>query len=238
VLIRYEPHGFESVSFLGDYRLRLTIDVAESAANRPDGSDGGFPFNGPFYNTQGRMRFSNITGDWSLSGEAYISSSYNTTTGKIIRSDLWGQTGTDPDGGDFSAFGFTNASPTDMFNPAASDRSFRFRVFDENIGWIDLPLPGGFTYDAWHTLTTTSSHNVFHYFLDGVEVYNNVSSQGDDLIRGIVQGYNFGQTGNYSVYWDNVAAIPEPVTMPLAGGLVVLAFGGCRYFKKRREKLN
>ncbi|HTB63670.1 MAG TPA: hypothetical protein VK737_08775 [Opitutales bacterium] len=234
VLNRYAPAGFNSVFFDGDNRLQLTIDEADSAANRPDGANDGFDFTGAFYNTQGEMRFANITGngDWSLSAEAYISSSFDTTTGEIIRSDLWGQTGTDPNGGDFPIIGFTNASPTDMFNAAASDRAFTFRVFDDNLGWVDLVMPTNFSFDAWHTLAITYSNNLYGFYLDGSEVYTESTTQGDDLIRGMIQGYNFGQAGSYSVDWDNVAAIPEPATTALAGGLVVLALAGYRRFKK------
>ena len=198
---RYEPAGFASVVFDGDSRLRLTIDQTGSTANRPG------TFSSPFYNTQGRQRSAGITGPWTLSAQVYVSSAFNTTTGPLARSDLWGHTGTTSGGGDYMIFGFTNESPTDTLNPAATDRAFRFRAFDGNTGyWFNLGVPAGFVFDAWHTLSATSTGATFEFRIDGVLVLTNSTVAGDDLLDAMVQGYNFGQAGSYSIYWDNVTA--------------------------------
>ena len=53
----------------------------------------------------------------------------------------------------------------------------------------------------------------------------------------MIQGYHFGEAGNYSVYWDNVTAtaIPEPASGVLASALAALGFVGWR---RRRASPN
>lgn len=225
---RYAPGGFTTVVFDGDSRLRLTIDQADSSANRP------LVFSSSFYNIQGEQRPGNITGLWSLSAAVYVSSAFDTATGELVRTGLWGHTGTTPSGGDYMILGFTNASPTDPLNAAAPDRAFRFRVFDGNFGdYVDLGVPAGFTFDAWHTLSGTSTGNTFEYRIDGQLVYTMATSAGEDLLSAMVQGYNFGQAGGYSVYWDNVAAtaIPEP---GVTAAVTALAALGLAAWRRRR----
>lgn len=227
---RYAPAGFASVIFDGGSRLQLTIDQSGSTASR------GGAFSDPFYNTQGRERDGNITGLWTLSAQVYVSSAFNTTTGPILGSYLWGHTGTTPAGGDYAILGFTNESPTDTLNPtpALNDRAFRFTVFDGNIGpsgtSIDLGVPAGFTFDAWHTLSETSTGTAFEFRIDGLLVLTDATPAGDDLLSAMVQGYNYGQAGSYSVDWDNVTAIPEPATSAFIAAVGVLGFA----FYRRR----
>ena len=216
---RYAPAGFAAVVFDGDSRLQFTIDESDSVTNRP------VPFSSAFYDIQGRQRAAGITGLWSLSAEVYVSSAFNTTTGPLVRTALWGHTGTTPTGGDYMIMGFTNASPTDPSNPAATDRAFRFRVFDGNFDdYVDLGVPAGFVFDTWHTLSGTSTGATFEYYLDGDLVYTKATAAGADLLDAMIQGYNFGQAGSYSVYWDNVtaSAIPEPAAGALAAALAAL----------------
>jgi len=216
---RYNPAGFASVLFDGDNRLQLTLDQTGSAANRPA------QFSSAFYNTQGRQRDGGITGLWTLSAEVYVSSAFDTTTGPLVRSALWGHSGTTPEGGAYMILGFTNASPTDPLNPDALDRSFRFRVFDVNFGnFIDLGVPAGFVFNTWHQLSGTSTGTTFEYRIDGVLVQTLATADGGYLLSAMVQGYNFGQADSYSVYWDNVtaSAVPEPATSALFAALAAL----------------
>jgi hypothetical protein len=90
---RYAPVGFESVNFNGDNRLRITLGPDGSTAIRPA------EFSDPFYNTQGRKRSVGITGLWTLSAQVYVSSIFNTTSGQLASSDLWGHSGTTLAGG-------------------------------------------------------------------------------------------------------------------------------------------
>ena len=233
---RYEPAGFAVASFQGDNRLQITIDQTGSAANRPP------IFSAAFSNTQGRYRLANIIGGWSLSAEVYISSAFDTSTGQLVRSDLWAHTGTTPAGGDYAVMGFTNASPTDPLNPTAPDRALHFQVFDNNSGaWFDLGLPADFVPDAWYTLSERLVGTNFEFSIDGNLVQTNPTVAGSDLLSGAVEAYNFGQTdanglNSYSVYWDNVAAVPEPATFGLAGGALALGLGWVRRRNLRRSK--
>lgn len=218
---RYEPAGFDSVLFGGDRRLQLTFDASGGAANRPP------TFSSSFYNTQGRERDGNITGAWTLSAQVYVASAFNTTTGPLASSDLWGHSGTTPGGGAYMILGFTNASPTDPLNPNATDRAFQFRAFDIGTGnWINLGVPGGFGFDAWHTLSGTATGTTFEFRIDGALVLTQPTAAGADLLSAMVQGYNFGQADSYSVLWDNVSAsaIPEPSTYAFIAAVSTLGF--------------
>jgi hypothetical protein len=227
---RYAPAGFASVVFNGDSRLQLTINQTGSTANRPP------TFSDPFYDIQGMQRPGGITGLWSLSAQVYVSSAFDTTTGALASSALWGHTGTTPAGGAYAVLGFTNASPTDPLNPNALDRAFTFEVFNVSTGgWIALVAPSGFAFDSWHTLSETSTGTAFHYFIDDTLVFSQATTAGNDLMSAMIQGYNFDGTGDhsYSVYWDNItaSAIPEP-----AGTVLIAATGalGLAFWRRRR----
>ncbi len=211
---RYDPAGFASVVFAGDSRLRLTLDVTGATASRAT------QFSSPFYSVQGRQRLVTLAGLWTMSGQVFVSSAFNTTTGALARCELWGHTGLTAGGGDYAILGFTNASPGDELNPNASDRRFRFHAYDGNTGnWIDLGVPAGFAFDAWHTLSCSSTGTAFEYRIDGVLLLTKPTPAGDDLFSMAIEGYNFSQAGSYSVYWDNVAAgvrtLPTITNQPL-----------------------
>lgn len=197
----FDPAGFEAVKFDGKNRLRLTFDATGSSAHRPA------PFKDGLYMTQGRQRPVGLSGRWTLSAEVFVASAFNTATGPLARSELRSQTGPTPEDGSDMMLGFTNASPTDEFNPIAADRAFRFRVSDGNTGnWINLKLPAGFAFEAWHTLVSTSNGTTVEYSIDGTLVHTSPVGAGGDLRGAMIQGCNFDQTDGYSVYWDNVTA--------------------------------
>jgi hypothetical protein len=230
---RYEPEAFVVENFAGDNRLRIDIDTSDSAANRPAG------FTSTFYNTQGRQRAAGVSSPWVLSGDLYIDSAFNTTTGQLVRTDLWGRDSNPTEAlAAYPIFGITNASPTDGFNPAAPDRSFRFRAWDPQAdplgdGWIDLAVPVGLAFDTFHNLSIESDGASFEYKLDGNTLYTDFTASlplVGDLQTAFVQAYNFGD-GNYSVRWDNIAAVPEPASI----GLVGLATLGLGLFRRRRR---
>lgn len=227
---RYAPAEFQVASFLGDNRLQITIDQSGSTLNRPVINSSAF------YNTQGESRPGNILGSWSISAEVYVASAFNTTTGQLVRSDLWVHTGTTSTDGDYAIIGFSNASPTDPLNPAAADRTFRFRIFDgtdpEPPGWFDVGVSPGFVFDAWHNLEISYRNLQTQYLLDGVVVYIDPTTDGANLQTASIEAYNFGQTdsgglNSYSVYWDNAfAVVPKPATTALIAGLVMLVLAG------------
>ncbi len=224
IINRYAPAGFSSASFLGDNRLQLTISSADSAANRPlnKSSD--------FYDIQGREHLLSLPNQWTMSADLYVASSFNTTSGTLASGDLWGVSSAA-----YMAFGFTNTSPTAPYNPAATDRAFRFRVFNfVNSTWIDVGVPSGFTFDAWHTLTATSTGTAFEYRLDGQLLATQATTGNTALTSIQFQGYNYGQAGSYSTYWDNASAsaIPEPATTALLAACAAL--GLAVHLRRRR----
>lgn len=228
---RYEPAGFETVAFDGDARLRLTIDKTGSVLNRPPASSDAF------YGVQGRERPGGITGPWTLSAEVYVASAFNTTSGQLVSSELWAHTGTTPAGGAYLTLGFTNASPTNAYDPAASDRVFRFQAWNATGNqWIDLGVPVGFQFDAWHVLSGTATGPSFEYRIDDVLVYTYTTATGgtNDLLSVMIQGYQFNEAGSYAVHWDNVtaSAIPEPAVAALAVAVGALALALAR--RRRR----
>lgn len=178
---RYDPAGFNSVMFDGDNRLQLTISDADSTAHRP------IAFSDPFYDIQGRQRDGGIAGQWTLSAQVYVASTFNTTTGPLVATELWGHSGTTPGGGAYMILGFTNASPTDALNPAAPDRIFRFHAYDFNSGHdTDLGVPNGFIFDTWHELSGTSNGTAFAYRIDGVLVQTIATSEGNNLLSAMI----------------------------------------------------
>jgi hypothetical protein len=95
-------------------------------------------------------------------------------------------------------------------------------------------VPPTFAFDAWHTLTETSTGTSFEYFIDGTLVLTQATAAGDDLMNAMIQGYNFGQSVAYSIYWDNLTAtaIPEPAAMT---ALVAVAALGLAGWRRRRS---
>jgi hypothetical protein len=99
---RYAPAGFTSVLCGGDQRLPLTLDqTGGTAARTPE-------FGSTFDNTQSRPRPGNITGRWTLGAQVCVSPAFNTTTARLVNSELRGHAGTTPGAGAYLILG----SPT------------------------------------------------------------------------------------------------------------------------------
>jgi hypothetical protein len=229
---RFEPAGFQSVSFLGDNRLQITVDSAD--------------FAGPnsFYDTEGRQRPSGLLSPvWTVSADLYVGANFVPTTGSaLMRTDLWTRDNNGTESlAQYPILGLTNASPTDALNADALDRSLRFRAWDEDSvnGWVDLTVPGGITTDAWHNLAITSTGSAFEFRVDGNLLYTDstYSDVGAEKLQTVfLEAYNFGQLANdetisYNVYWDNLQAIPEPGTYAAVLGIISL---GIVAFRRRR----
>ncbi len=205
---RQEPSdGFTSVNFLGDNRLRIGIDASEQAGST-------------FYYTEGRKRAVSEPAPWAVSADVYVDSSFNTTTGPLVRTDLWARDSNVVEANaEYPIMGVTNASPTDPLDPNASDREFRFRIWDGSIDWIDLALPVGFAFDEWHNLKMESAGSEFRYYIDGELVHTDItySDVGAEALSAVyLQAYNYGHE-NYAVHWDNLSVVPEPASLALLG---------------------
>lgn len=145
--------------------------------------------------------------------------------------ELWGHTGTTPGGGASVIFGFTNASLTvaHPLDTTAADRTFGFRAYDTTTdNWFDPGVPADFTFGSWHTLSAASTGAAFEFRLHGVLVLTHATAAGSGLLRARVQGDNFGDSGSYSVRWDNVtaSALPAPAAIAFAAAIAALGLAG------------
>ena len=231
---RYEPNGFAVENFMGDNRLKITIDPSDSSQNR--GS-----LSGAFYNTQGRQRGGgNIGSPWYVGGSVYISNEM--ISGDFNwRTDLWTRNDEPVENNAwYGIFGAKRFDDADAFNPNSTNKTNAWRIWDANNGgWAVL---GVSVTEGWHDLMIESLGATANYYLNGSLVYTDVSASTtpeDDLRTVFVQGYNFGDNiynplAPYSVYWDNIYAstspVPEPATM------AVLGLGALAAFRRRNKK--
>lgn len=227
---RYEPHGFESESFMGDNRLKITIDPSDASQFRPGG------LSDIFYNTHGRKHaVSGLDSDWTVSADLYISSDM-LTSDVLWRTDVWTRdTNTVENNAWYGIFGAIRNDAANPFSESAANKTNRWRVWDGHVGWIDL---GESVTEGWHNLAIKSVGTSAEYYLNGTLVYTDaVASQvGFEGLKDVyLQGYSFGDANNvpsaqYSVYWDNMNAVPEPGTMTL------LALGGAALLRRKFKK--
>ncbi len=232
---RFEPNGFASIAdptprATGNV-LNIQIDDAQAAANRPGGQSGAF------YDTQGRQRTltNPITGDWSVSAEIYIDSSWAPANGNSRRSDVWMRDNNPNEpSAYYGIFGFSVFDVDDPFGTDPNnveDFRFRLRAWDANAGgWQVVSLAAFNGFDSWNTLTMQSTGGVTEYLLNGSTVYTdfNTSQAGFGGIRTVyMQAFNFG-TGGYDVQWDNLNVVPAP------GAAAMLAVGGLAMARRRR----
>lgn len=211
---RYAPAGFESEYFDGDNRLHHSISSADSAANRPPAYSSGF------YDTQGRKYDVDIPVGEKWSIDLYIPSSWATSA---RRADIWATTfDSFNDVSGFPILGFICNDPSDPYNTTPANPQPRFRFYTQDTdqdtgngysaGWIELGLPGGFSYDRWWTLEVKLTSAGYNYsviddtntpVISGTDVVTEGSVRAGNVI---VQAFNFGES--YDIYWDNAVLGP------------------------------
>lgn len=187
---RYPPYGFgdDSSTFPGNDVIRHSINVADSAGNRPPA------YSSTFYNTQGRKYDTSLTGSvQSMSIDLWVDSNW---IGQDRNAGLW-------------ATGFDNSSPTPQIS-AYPIIAFRNTAVTPGFYKWDY-INGGYTlakaatasdYDQWHTLSFVLTVGTgIEYFVDGVSVGLFADADTVSLKNVILNAYNFGAT--YDVYWDN-----------------------------------
>jgi hypothetical protein len=237
VTSRTEPHAFVSSFFDGDNRLKVEVNVAEGFQNRPN-EQGGRQEQSTFYNTQGRERHVSQAPPWRVSGELYVDSDMVSGANLLRRTDLWCRTGVEGTeaGSCYAIIGIRRYDPDNMQNPDAFNITSSWRIWDDDIGWIDVSAP---VTTGWHTLDILGDGTSFDFRIDGTSVYvdSTINPSLPDLTSSYVLVYNFGDethpsTQNYTVYWDNVEVTPEPATMTL----LVLGGGALALIRARRRK--
>lgn len=202
---RSAPAGFQSATFDGDQRLKVTTDATGA--------------NSGFYATQGRKY--DLTNDtYKLSAQLFVDEAAAGYAGRYA--GLWG-TG-------FDAFGDVSAYPIIEF----AYGGFRFWDSNAPGSWTDPVIDVAGAFDQWYTLSITLGsggnflYEVFNAAGDLFASHTYVAEGTTTIGNAIIQSYNHDRTAAYDVYWDNLSyEVPEPGTLAL-GGLALLAAAGAR----------
>ena len=205
---RRAPAEFDSVQFFDEVVLQIGISAADFDSNA-------------FYNTQGRKYDITVASGGSIEAQLYIPSEWKTSA---RRSDLWATgSSTDPNNATaYMIFGFTSLTGTP-----------RLRVFDSDVGWIDLDY--SIDYDNWVTLRMDFTGTAFVYSVNDTEVFTDANINGTTQFHDVMlQAYNSGVS--YNAHWKTLvvdtALVPEPSTaacLLAAGGIAAL---------RRRHRVN
>ncbi len=202
---RFVPAGFESqVYFDGDYRLRLSVSSADGTDNRPP------QFQTAFYDVQGR-KLDLGTGAIFASVDLYVPEEWETTGRRMA--GFWSTAFAD---------GVTNvASAFTVFEFTSDNDNPRFRAFDPSVGYVDMGLPTGFSYNSWYRLNLEISNENFTYSVG--DLSREFGALGSDYIGNVMlQGYNTKEGVDYVIHWDNlIATVPEPSTFVYLGLSIV-----------------
>lgn len=214
---RWQPSGFQSENYLGDGRLRLTIDSTQSWKYRSGGLNG-------HHNTQGYARIlPTLPGGVAITEIAvdlYVPASYQLENKRVA--GFWG---TAVDGASAAA-GFPIIEFTSDSLPGNGPTPVpRWQVW-ENTGWVSVGLDPGFSYDAWSTLRIKLlPSGEFEYYINSHLVHTTstfASAGAAGFSQAIFQGYNYNPAlpidsdnngANYEIYFDNLAITPGVVNV-------------------------
>jgi len=112
---------------------------------------------------------------------------------------------------------------------------FLIRQYDsQNGAWVNLQTLTVGDLGNWINLGFANEGGLTEYFIDGAsagfDAGNPYTTVNFDNV--ILQAYNNGE--DYTVYWDNLYAVPEPSTFGILGLMGALLIGG--YFVRRRRQ--
>ena len=224
---RYAPASFSNIgTYMGVPNvIGLGISSGQGLNNRPNG------FNVQFFNTQGEAySTSGGPGSWA-EAMLYIPLSWSDPGNGSRRSDLWTVMpldGQPPQNWEDGIIGFTN------YGGAA-----RFRVWDNQVGWVDLS--NTVNYDQWTTFRILFTGSALQYFVNGSLVYTDNEAGLTQISSVILHAYNFYDPSmtdavatDYTAYWA-ATAVPEPASFGLVfGGAVALI--GWRRINRRSAR--
>ena len=222
---RYAPNGFTSpVNFDGGDRLKLSIAAADAQAPSANPQSGN--------NTQGRQ-YDVPTGTVSMDIDVYIPSDWATTNRRMA--GLWGVA--------LDASNEISAYPIVEFTSDGANPRFRGFNGYNTVGWLDMGLPTGFTYNSWvHLRIELLPSGEFRYSAGDKEATTTVFSveptpaEFSKRFRSVIlQGYNTPNTDSppgvtYDIYWDNFCGGTtgaNPTTSDLAVSVALGSTPGC-----------
>ncbi|MCB0200336.1 MAG: hypothetical protein KDI03_09730 [Anaerolineae bacterium] len=185
---RYPPYAFadDNSTFTGKDVIKHSINIADSAANRPSG------YSSTFYNTQGRKYDTSLTGSvQSMSIDMWVDSTW---VGNDRYAGLW-STGID-------GANAISAYPIIAFRNSAVTPGFYTWDYTGAGAWVLVQAATPGDYDQWHNLSFVLTVGTgVEYFLDGVSMGTLADVDTVSLENVILNAYNYG--ANYDVYWDN-----------------------------------
>lgn len=225
---RYEPASFGNVgTFEGRANvLGIRIDATTGQYNRGAGQSG------LFYATQGRkFTFNPTAGAGSvLSADLYIPASWIDSANGHVRTDMWGT--------------MVNASSVISGYPIIGFSNYggaaRLRVWDGDIGWVDLDAP--ITFGAWTSLAIELlADTSLNFYVNGALVYTDTTTGGSVAFKEVImQAYNFDHTDianrivvPYTAHWSNTLLPPTSPEQCKNGGWKTLFRADSTPFKNQ-----
>jgi hypothetical protein len=239
---RTPTDSFVSTSVGGQTALQLGVSSAEA---QPTGT---------FYATQGytyQVNPSQVQGEWSVSGDLYVTSAMLNGTAGPLGAELWGSTGYGPgtqNGYYIMQFlsGASGNNMNDTFTATPSATS-EIAIWSEGTASWDYVSDTGIKADAYNSFDiSVNPDGTINYYLNGVDIFTQTGINALDVDLGQLEGlrlddYNFYDqgtmpaTGSYTTAWTDLVATENAVPdawSTLAG--MAVCFGGLLALKSLR----
>jgi hypothetical protein len=212
---RYAPNGFV---WSGPGVLTESISSSDDAGNRPA------PYQGVFYNTQGRA-YELPGGTNAISLQLYVDPTWQSLNQTVAGSST-GRLASFWAIGDDASNAPVGYPIIEFNNNTDGNGAGGFRVWnDSTSAWTNVAGFNG--YGQWYTLGIALAGSVIDYTINGMTVGSDPSMGARTLGEVILQGYNAGNS--YNISWgsasSDITAVPEPPTLIPAGIALVLCAG-------------